>query len=79
MKTQRYIKVLLSNVGENIDAYNSMDGRTLMPYQCAVRREQWSSLRRGDGIAVLLLHQNPWHDSFRRNEAGSGVLHSNLL
>ena len=43
---ERYITVLLSNVGESIDVFNSMDGRTLMPYQCVVRREQWMALRR---------------------------------
>ncbi|CAE7941753.1 unnamed protein product [Symbiodinium sp. KB8] len=61
-----YIKVLLSNVGENIDAYNSMDGRTLMPYQCAVRREQWSSLRTRF-VEVFLLQKT----AYRRANGGS--------
>mmetsp|Transcript_33312 Transcript_33312/g.68688 ORF Transcript_33312/g.68688 Transcript_33312/m.68688 type:complete len:425 (+) Transcript_33312:61-1335(+) len=61
-----YIKVLLSNVGESIDVYNSMDGRTLMPYQCAVRREQWISLRTRF-IEVFLLQKT----AYRRANGGS--------
>lgn len=43
-----------------------MDGRTLMPYQCAVRREQWSSLRTRF-VEVFLLQKT----AYRRANGGS--------
>ncbi|CAE7203983.1 unnamed protein product [Symbiodinium natans] len=61
-----YITVLLSNVGESIDVFNSMDGRTLMPYQCVVRREQWMALRTRF-TEVFLLQKT----AYRRANGGS--------
>ncbi|CAE7650566.1 unnamed protein product, partial [Symbiodinium pilosum] len=61
-----YIKVLLLNVGETIDVFNSMDGRNLMPYQCVVRREQWMAVRTRF-IEVFLLQKT----AYRRANGGS--------
>mmetsp|Transcript_41370 Transcript_41370/g.92530 ORF Transcript_41370/g.92530 Transcript_41370/m.92530 type:complete len:410 (+) Transcript_41370:99-1328(+) len=61
-----YIKSLLNSVGEHIDAFKSLDGRKLMPYQCAVRRDQWNLLRRRF-IEVFLLQKT----AYRRANGGS--------
>jgi len=59
-----YIKSLLNSVGEHIDAFKSLDGRKLMPYQCAVRRDQWNLLRHTDVFWFVLCRcsrSSTWH------------------
>lgn len=40
-----YIKMLLNAIGEDIEAFDTLDGRELVSYQCVVRRTDWELLR----------------------------------
>ncbi|CAE7821727.1 unnamed protein product [Symbiodinium sp. CCMP2456] len=41
----KFIKQFASNLGISLDAYNSLDGRSLVHYQCVVRRDEWERVR----------------------------------
>lgn len=40
-----YVKILLNAIGEDIEAFDTLDGRELVSYQCVVRRTDWELLR----------------------------------
>lgn len=40
-----YLKILLNAIGEDIDSFDTLDGRELVSYQCVVRRSDWEPLR----------------------------------
>lgn len=44
-KLVEYLKILLNAIGEDIDAFDTLDGRELVSYQCVVRRSDWEPLR----------------------------------
>ena len=61
----KFIKQFALNLGFSLDAYNSLDGRSLVHYQCVVRRDEWERVRE-DIIEAFLVKKQ-----FRRANGGS--------
>ncbi|CAK9046959.1 Uncharacterized protein SCF082_LOCUS26365 [Durusdinium trenchii] len=63
-----YLQVFLARLGYQVDTYESLDGQTLVPYQCVVRRDQWELLRERFLSAYALQKT-----AYRRANGGSGA------
>ena len=40
-----YLSVFLTRIGEQASFYQSLDGQELLPYQCAIQREDWDRVK----------------------------------
>ncbi|CAK8985856.1 unnamed protein product [Durusdinium trenchii] len=63
-----YLKVFLRRLGVEIEAYETLDGQTLVPYQCAVRRDCWEPVR-----DLCLQAYALQKTAYRRANGGSGA------
>ncbi|CAK9091871.1 unnamed protein product [Durusdinium trenchii] len=62
----QYLRIFLANLGESIEVFEVMDGRPLVPYQCAVTRSAYARLRERF-IGCFLLQKT----AYRRANGGS--------
>lgn len=51
-----YLRQFLERLGHQVPIYDTLDGKTLVPYQCVMVRESWMELRR-DVLAALKLQK----------------------
>jgi len=63
----QYLPIFMERLGFNIEAFNSLDGQKLVPYQCVVRRSDWEQMR------YRFLEAYPLQKTaYRRANGGSG-------
>ncbi|CAK9047789.1 unnamed protein product, partial [Durusdinium trenchii] len=63
-----YLRSLVKCLGAEIETYDSLDGQTLVPYQCVVLRSAWDPLRE-DLLSVEQLQRS----AYRRANGGSSA------
>ena len=64
----QYLPIFMERLGFQIEAYNSLDGQILVPYQCVVRRADWEQMR------TSFLEAYPLQKTaYRRANGGSGA------
>ncbi|CAK9047962.1 unnamed protein product [Durusdinium trenchii] len=63
-----YLQVFLARLGYQVNTYESLDGQTLVPYQCVVRRDEWELVRERFLQAYALQKT-----AYRRANGGSGA------
>lgn len=61
-----YLKCFTESLGHGIPAFDTLDGKVLVPYQCVVLRRQWESVR--DYVQAALTLQRA---AYRRANGGS--------
>ncbi|CAE7230656.1 unnamed protein product [Symbiodinium microadriaticum] len=64
----KFIKQFALNLGLSLDPYNSLDGRSLVHYQCVVGRDEWERL--GEHIVEAFLAQKR---AYRRANGGASA------
>lgn len=71
-----YLPIFMQRLGFEIEAYNSLDGQKLVPYQCVVRRADWEQMRSRFLVAYPLQKT-----AYRRANGGSGSpgVHEDVL
>eukprot|EP00435_Cladocopium_sp_Y103_P026007 s2272_g6.t1 len=72
----QYLPIFMERLGFEIEAYNSLDGQKLVPYQCVVRRADWEQMR------SRFLEAYPLQKTaYRRANGGSGSpgVHEDVL
>lgn len=62
----QYLAQFLANLDEDLSVYETLDGRSLVPYQCAVSRHAWNQIRE-HFIACFLVGKT----AYRRANGGS--------
>ncbi|CAJ1435030.1 unnamed protein product [Effrenium voratum] len=61
----RYMQLFLERLGYDVHVFDCLDGRRLVPYQCAIRRDVWQKLR--DNLAEAFGLQR---SAYRRANGG---------
>lgn len=65
-RLSQYLAQFLANLEEDLSVYETLDGRPLVPYQCAVSRQAWNQIRE-HFIACFLVGKT----AYRRANGGS--------
>ena len=63
-----YLKAFLARLGHEVETYDSLDGETLVPYQCVLKREDWELVHARFHEAYPLQKT-----AYRRANGGSGA------
>eukprot|EP00438_Fugacium_kawagutii_P005296 Skav213861 [mRNA] locus=scaffold2366:308980:316367:- [translate_table: standard] len=45
-RLSQYLNTFLHAIGEEVELFDQLDGRELVPYQCVVRRRDWEAVRK---------------------------------